>query len=168
MPGVSPYDLRWSAEDTQRLISMCEAGTTKAKAAEAFNCSIRRVVSKGKRLGLSFLREDSWTDEDIAKLEELAFRGKTSFEIALELGRTSGAVESKAKAFHISIMSVSETDNVPERHGDTWTNADDKLLEDSIEAKCSVDELVPVLERSSKAIRSHMCVLGLKLCSGSD
>lgn len=167
MPGVSPYDLRWSDEDTSLLIAMCEAGTTKAKAAKVFNCSVKRVESKGKRLGLSFLRENSWTDEEIAQLEDLAARGKTSFEIAGLVGRTSGAVESKAKAFGISLVSMSDSGDVPERHGDTWTGTDEKLLEDSLEAQYSVDELVTVLERTPKAIRSHMGVLGLKLCCNS-
>lgn len=164
MPGVSPYDLRWSDADTERLISMCEAGITKAKAASELHCSIKRVVSKGRRLGLSFLRENSWTDEEIKLLEDLAAERKTSFEIASIIGRTSSAVEGKAKAFGISVVSVSDSGDTPERHGDTWTNTDDKLLVDSIDAHCSVDDLVPVLERSSKAIRSHMTVLGLKQC----
>lgn len=156
---------KWSDEATQRLISLCQAGITKAAAANELGCSVSRIVNKGKRLNLSFLRDDSWTDSEIARLEELAGAGKTSFEIATELGRTSGAVEGKAKSWGIHILSVSEVEDKPARYGDDWTCADISMLEDYLMEHYSVDELVPILGRSSKAIRSKMSVLGLTLHS---
>lgn len=154
---------RWTEEATQRLISLCQAGITKAAAANEFGCSISRVVAKGRQLNLSFLREDSWTDSDIANLEKLAGEGKTSFEIGIELGRTSSAVEGKAKTWGIHIKSVSEVEDKPLRYGDDWTCTDISLLEVYLSEHYSVDDLVPILGRSSKAIRSKMSVLGLTL-----
>lgn len=80
--------LKWTDDDVNKLIELCNNEVTPAKAAEALGRSKSSVISKARQLNLWFLREDSWTSEDIDTLRDMASKGRSVVEIAGALSRS--------------------------------------------------------------------------------
>lgn len=158
--------LKWTDDDVNKLIELCNNEVTPAKAAEALGRSKSSVISKARQLNLWFLREDSWTSEDIDTLRDMASKGRSVVEIAGALSRSCRAVRAMAKFWGIYIVKTRDSSDCmkPKRYRDSWTVADDAYLSDGIKSGVSPEQLASDLERSIDGIYSRMSKLGITIC----
>lgn len=98
------------------------------------------------------MRGTKWTEENLAKLKELAYMGKPIKDIANELNTTESSITNALHNYKIHRR-------VPRSH---WTNDELELLEELwTNSNKSMNILVKELGRNEQSIRHKACELGL-------
>lgn len=88
-----------------------------------------------------------WTEEDMAKLRELAASGKKYPQIAKELGRTVGAVRAKVFAHKIIVYGAEKRE---------WTEEEDEYLRENW-GQTSLASMCKALHRTDVAVKQRAC-----------
>lgn len=105
-----PKRERWTAAEDVTLLNMREAGAAVLDVPRAlgktYGATQTRVNRKGCGRLKTQIRRTKWTDAGVARVRALKEAGKSTAEIAAELGRSEVAVMSKAASIGVSLAII--------------------------------------------------------------
>lgn len=147
-PGASG---RWSEDETATLIAMHAEEASTAAIAAATGRTPAGVKEKARQLGLAEPGKDPWDAEDDARLRAAADGASSVAALAEDLGRSEAAIRSRAHKLGVRLAVA----------GSAWTEADRKVLADTLADGGTVEEAAAALLRSKRAVRIMATELGL-------
>jgi hypothetical protein len=110
---VGKHRGRFALRAERELIALAEHGATASELALRFGTKVKTIEQKARALGISIKKRPvaigrkaekrgrAWTPEEDAILRRGALAGRTAGAIAEQLGRTGGAVRTRAYSLRI-------------------------------------------------------------------
>lgn len=143
---------RWSEAEVKALTKMRADGMSMADMALALGRTYGSVMKKIRRLtkrGVLVLLEKEWTSRDYELLTDMYISGFAYKDIAKQMGRTIGAVKSRAQFLGITNR------NVP------WTRDEDMRLTDLYQSRASRKDIAKHMGRTIGAVQNRVRFLGI-------